>query len=213
MIILECGSRERLQQKLNNNYISILKSKDKAKENVVNIIKSTRPIDKSLLVKLYEKLPDSGRLQYNSIHMKPYREEIDQLIVMALNSKEVKETYQLFLSKLDDLVENINDENHRNVSTLKETEINKLNTQVGNLILSYRKNYISKEEFEGERTSNSKTFNNFTNKNREVVYARQGDTIRSGIVKGAKRALNKHMRDLEEEIKKYLYGEYNQSEI
>ena len=145
--------------------------------------------------------------------MKPYREEIDRLIVMALNSKEVKETYQLFLSKLDDLVENINDENHRNVSTLKETEINKLNTQVGNLILSYRKNYISKEEFEGERTSNSKTFNNFTNKNREVVYARQGDTIRSGIVKGAKRALNKHMRDLEEEIKKYLYGEYNQSEI
>ena len=213
MIILECGSRERLQQKLNNNYISILKSKDKTKEKVVNVIKYSRPIDKSLLVKLYEKLPDSGRLQYNSIHMKPYREEIDQLIVMALNSKEVKETYQLFLSKLDDLVENINDENHRNVSTLKETEINKLNTQVGNLILSYRKNYISKEEFEGERTSNSKTFNNFTNKNREVVYARQGDTIRSGIVKGAKRALNKHMRDLEEEIKKYLYGEYNQSEI
>lgn len=212
MIILECGSRERLQQKLNNNYISILKSKDKTKEKVVNVIKYSRPIDKSLLVKLYEKLPDSGRLQYNSIHMKPYREEIDQLIVMALNSKEVKETYQLFLSKLDDLVENINDENHRNVSTLKETEINKLNTQVGNLILSYRKNYISKEEFEGERTSNSKTFNNFTNKNREVVYARQGDTIRSGIVKGAKRALNKHMRDLEE-IKKYLYGEYNQSEI
>ena len=213
MIILECGSRERLQQKLNNNYISILKSKDKTKEKVVNVIKYSRPIDKSLLVKLYEKLPDSGRLQYNSIHMKPYREEIDQLIVMALNSREVKETYQLFLSKLDDLVENINDENHRNVSTLKETEINKLNTQVGNLILSYRKNYISKEEFEGERTSNSKTFNNFTNKNREVVYARQGDTIRSGIVKGAKRALNKHMRDLEEEIKKYLYGEYNQSEI
>ena len=87
MIILECGSRERLQQKLNNNYISILKSKDKTKEKVVNVIKYSRPIDKSLLVKLYEKLPDSGRLQYNSIHMKPYREEIDRLIVMALNSK------------------------------------------------------------------------------------------------------------------------------
>ena len=54
MIILECGSRERLQQKLNNNYISILKSKDKTKEKVVNVIKYSRPIDKSLLVKLYK---------------------------------------------------------------------------------------------------------------------------------------------------------------
>lgn len=88
-----------------------------------------------------QKLPETGRLQYGSSHMIPYRSELDQLVNYLLHTPEVSERYHAFIDgvKIFDEVRS-KSLNLKNDTSFVQTEDGKLRTRMANSILNEIKN-------------------------------------------------------------------------
>lgn len=137
LFVTEVVGRDLFKEKNGISVDEYLKTtKKKAHDELVTSIKS---VDYRLcqgLADLYAKLPTTGRLQYNSYQMKPYKEELDSVITSLLQMDGVKEKYDEFLQTFDVLEDTPNEIMKGKIATMREAEIKKLYTVTGNYLLN-----------------------------------------------------------------------------
>lgn len=137
LFVTEVVGRDLFKEKNGISVDEYLKTtKKKAHDELVSSIKS---VDYRLcqgLADLYAKLPTTGRLQYNSYQMKPYKEELDSVITSLLQMDGVKEKYDEFLQTFDVLEDTPNEIMKGRIATMREAEIKKLYTVTGNYLLN-----------------------------------------------------------------------------
>lgn len=136
--------------------------KKETMEQFVNELKNGD--DKMLLQQLkalYMKLPEDGRLQYNSVHMIDYRSELDELVNQFLQNDKLKNIYSQFVEQVKQFdaikSKNLNTE----YKTIFNQEDHKLRIQMANAILKefkdgsekfHRENPVQSDlDFEKER--------------------------------------------------------------
>ncbi|MDE8245117.1 relaxase MobL [Erysipelothrix rhusiopathiae] len=110
------------------------------------------------ILKLHSKLPDSGRLQYGSSNMIPYREEIDKIVDQILQHEVVKDDYENLVNEFTELDLVYQDKLGEKVSNMKDSEVLKIRKVIANEILASKKkgkDYPGKDtETEGLSYSN-----------------------------------------------------------
>lgn len=95
------------------------------------------------LLSLYSQLPKTGRLQYNSVHMIPFRDQLDNIVEQILNNEAIQPVYKDFKSMLMHLDDAVNTAGNETISHLYETEDKKLRVQIANSILhEYKKSDV-----------------------------------------------------------------------
>lgn len=139
----EIKARKELEKRVGKNYEEYFKEKDLAfNELITKIDSDVLKENKRSLNKLYKLLPKTGRLQYNSVHMKDHRELIDGIIKdVILSSDDLKEQISNYMECIDNFENAMNSVGGK-VATIKEAEMKKLYERVGNMILQ---NYKKKE--------------------------------------------------------------------
>lgn len=140
----EIAARKKLQERVQKDYKDFFKDKDLVFDELVTKIDQDILKQKRIpLNGLYKILPKTGRLQYNSFHMKEFRPIIDKIIDdIIYDTPELKKQIDNFIEKIEILESTINEVGNSKVSTIKEAEMKKLYERVGNIIL---KNYKKKE--------------------------------------------------------------------
>lgn len=140
------SARAKLQEGSGLDYKTFFEQKDmKLKELVTNI----QQVDLSSqphLEDLYKILPKSGRLQYNSYNMKPYQPMIKTIINDLIESDEdLKESFYLYVEDLE-FLEEIMDEEGNDIASIKDAELEKFYSRIGNYILQNHKKteYVDK---------------------------------------------------------------------
>ncbi|MFQ7011307.1 MAG: relaxase MobL [Clostridia bacterium] len=84
-------------------------------------------------------LPKKGRLSYNSKNMKPYRRQLNLIIRSLLQDEEIRPAYEEWLGKVEMLDDLQNTLANEKISHFKKTELDKLYTRIGNMILGHAK--------------------------------------------------------------------------
>ena len=158
---------------------------------------------------LYAILPSDGRLQINSANMAPYRDAIYKVVDNLLSSKECSEQWEAFTNTLDRYEKEIDSKAGGNVSSRKDTEIDKIKEQIANHILSGRKGFEKENSYEKI----------LENRNHREIEGNRGRTYKDpGIVRSrlsernsslpVKRVINgllaQRQREIENEIEQYL---------
>lgn len=92
-----------------------------------------------LLHSFYTTIPKKGRLSYNSKNMKPYRRQLNLIIRSLLQDEEIRPTYEEWLGKVEMLDDLQNTLANEKISHFKKTELDKLYTRIGNMILGHAK--------------------------------------------------------------------------
>lgn len=108
-------------------------------------------LNKKLLA-FYSKLPDKGRLQYNSKNMQDIKDDINEIIDYILKHDAVKYEYARYMKLLDEHQKELNSlygisDSNKNKKYYNE-HIDKLYTKIGNEILRNYKVYQSMNFFE-----------------------------------------------------------------
>ena len=109
----------------------------------------------NMFLDLYKDLPKTGRLQYNSKNMLPYKNKIDAIINYILMSDNIKYDYEKYYNYLNDFQKQLNmvygnsDANKNNKYV--DDQLNKLYTRIGNDILHNFKVYNSLEVIDREK--------------------------------------------------------------
>ncbi|WP_276934250.1 relaxase MobL [Dielma fastidiosa] len=136
----EFGLREELKKEVGMDSKEYFKMKDRDKSEIIKMIQN-QSFDPSKvnMASFYKKLPRTGRLQYNSFNMKPYKEELDAIIDKILETKEVKPLFEKWLESVTILEKTMNQSVHDNVATIRDTEIKKLYSNIGNMLLKNAK--------------------------------------------------------------------------
>lgn len=134
----------------------------------------------SRLMHLYSRLPQIGRLQYNSKNMKAYREEINSIIDFILTHDSIKykfAEYDMLLQthqrKLNEIYGNTKE--NKNKKYYHE-QLAKLYSKIGNDILSGFKAYQSKDRLEAEKEFIKNNISKFNFKSRSD-YAKESTKI------------------------------------
>ena len=96
---------------------------------------------------LYKILPNTGRLQYGSVHMIPYRKQIDGVVDNVLKDKRIQSQLNVYYKSLEELEWNRNkyfstDERHARVSAIVESEQKRLKERISNMILKNHKKKV-----------------------------------------------------------------------
>ncbi len=109
----------------------------------------------NLLLGLYDKLPTTGRLQYNSKNMLPYKDDLDSIIEYILMHDSIKYEYAKYLKllnqhqkELQNLYGNSMDNKNKKYYY---NQLNKLYSKIGNEILDNYKKYSIMEKMEKEK--------------------------------------------------------------
>lgn len=92
-----------------------------------------------LLHSFYTTIPKKGRLSYNSKNMKPYRRQLNLIIRSLLQDEEIRPMYEEWLGKVEMLDDLQNTLANEKISHFKKTELDKLYTRIGNMILGHAK--------------------------------------------------------------------------
>lgn len=112
------------------------------------------------LLSFYDTLPKTGRLQYNSKNMQPYRQELDGIIHYILSHDSVKYNYANYLRLLEEHQKELNslygmsDANRRR--KYYNDQLNRLYSKIGNEILANYKKYQAMDLMEREKSFLSK---------------------------------------------------------
>ena len=130
--------------------INIFKEKDEAFHELLNAI-GKNAFDKNIvtLSQLYSILPKQGRLGYNSYVMKPYKPVIDSITKKIINDREFKGLFNNYVEMLEKLAnyqnQSLSPEGNIDIATIKDTEIDKLYSRIGNMIIQdFKKKRIQK---------------------------------------------------------------------
>lgn len=124
-----------------------------------------------MLLNLYDILPKTGRLQYNSKNMKPYKKDLDNIIEFILLHDSVKYDYANYLRLLEKHQKELNDlygeSNNNKKRKYYNDQLNRLYSKIGNEILSNFKKYQAQDFFEREKEFLQKHINDFDFKSRK----------------------------------------------
>lgn len=130
----ELGMRQEFKKEFGKDAALIFKEKDILKKNFMERAKENLVLD-TKLEKLKAILPKQGRFSYNSLNMKPYKGLMDEIIKNVLNTADVKPQFEKWMNIVDTFDKFQNNLAGDDISHLKETEMEKLYTNMGNMIL------------------------------------------------------------------------------
>lgn len=148
-------ANEMLKRQDKSQYREIFNSVNLNKRKILEYSKKFNLSEVESVKDLYRVLPSSGRLQYNSANMIPYRKAIDRVVNEILNSDECKDAWDSFQKSLSQYEELTNRINGGNLSLRKQTETKKLKVEIANYILSEKKNFIEENSYERMTTDSS----------------------------------------------------------
>ncbi len=143
LFIKEMALRSEFQKKYGNESKEFFKLIDQDRRKLLICVKERDLSQISELQQLYAKLPKSGRLSYNSQNIAKYKSDIDKVIDKILESDDIAELYSQWLGKVQQLDSMQNEYANDKISTLKNTEIKKMYSLIGNTILRAFKDYRS----------------------------------------------------------------------
>lgn len=159
-IIKETLARPSLENKTGRAYQETFTQKDEIREVLMNHVHQIDLSKINTIDELYKALPRSGRLQYNSRMMKPYKPVLNKLVNQLLHDPSVAEDLNKFMDKVDILDKTMNDLAGTEIGTMKEAEIKKLYSQIGNIILDdYKKTYLLDSDSKRNNNENKKLQN------------------------------------------------------
>lgn len=142
--IEELGLREKLAERVGTTSEEYMKQKDAYRNKIIESIKKSM-IEVRTLEGLYKMLPKSGRLQYNSKNMAPYKKLIDEQIEECLKLDGIREVYEKWCETVNQLASAMNEFAGHDIQTIKQAEMKNLYTLVGNAIL---KDYKGRLDFQ-----------------------------------------------------------------
>lgn len=140
LFLREFGLRAEFKKRNNIDSKDFFKQLDNEREAIINAAK-LKNNETTHIVELNKILPRTGKMAYNSRNIAPYKKQIDSYITSLLKNPEVSILYDVWLSNLDKLVSLNNEMAGQNISHLKEQEMFKLYTRIGNAILNEVKAY------------------------------------------------------------------------
>ena len=136
-----------------------LKELTKVKGQKLYSDKFRKTLNKQLL-SFYDNLPKTGRLQYNSKNMKPYKEELDNIIHFILSHDSVKYNYANYLRLLEEHQKELTSlygmTKDNKSKKYYNDQLNRLYTKIGNEILSNYKKYQAMDLMAREKSFLSK---------------------------------------------------------
>lgn len=134
-IITEIAARKRYKELYLQESEDALKMINPLKKEVISQMETLSYKTLKDVSNLYSQLPRSGRLQYNSANMAPYKNQLDNIVEQILKSDELKGTYEQFTDHLKKFDDNMNAIGNEKISHMFESEDSKLRTQIANEIL------------------------------------------------------------------------------
>jgi len=113
-----------------------------------------------MLLDFYDNLPQTGRLQYNSKNIKPYKEQLDTIIHFILSHDSVKYNYANYLRLLEEHQKELINlygmtKDNKNRKYYND-QLNRLYSKIGNEILSNYKKYQALDLMTREKSFLSK---------------------------------------------------------
>lgn len=138
----EVFAKQKYFEKVGKDSVATFKDKDVLKQSIykITVEKIRNCTDQSFIEELKKfaiTLPETGRLQYGSSHMIPYREQLDQLVDHLLHTPEVNGKYNEFsaiLHQFDEVRSTSLNLNYKD--GLYKTEDTKLRKTMANTILN-----------------------------------------------------------------------------
>jgi len=145
----EIAVREKFIENIQKDIPAFFKAKDHDFKELLNTFNPKLLEKESIKIKeLYAILPKTGRFSYNSYQIAPYKQLLNKIISEQLQSSKLKSLYNQWLDKVDTLDETMNSTANSKISNLRNQELEKLYTQMGNKILKNFKEYDPTEEDE-----------------------------------------------------------------
>ncbi|MBO6195359.1 MAG: hypothetical protein J6O56_03310 [Bacilli bacterium] len=137
-----------------------------------------------MLIKLYNELPDKGRLQYNSKNMALYKDDLDKIIEYILMHDSVKYDYAKYDKLLKEHQKELRliygDSKNPNYNYY-ENQINKLYSKIGNEILENYKTYKSLDFYDKQKEFIKKHIMNFDFKSIQYKTDKKGNNKRNDL--------------------------------
>lgn len=141
MIVTELLKRQDLIENIGTDYRSFFNDVNAQRADLIETIRNVDIKKVKSINSLYAILPKSGRLQYNSANMIPYRNAIMEVVDLLLKKDEIKDVYKNYIELLELYDKTVEQKANKKITTRKEQEINKLKVEIANYILSQRKNF------------------------------------------------------------------------
>ena len=135
LIIKELTARDTISELTGSSFDEVFKKKDAERNALLERIRSINIEGIDSIVKLATVLPKRGRLQYNSVNLGAYRKQIDEITESFLKMPEIKPAFDLYMESLDLFDQAMNVGAGTAVATLKDRELKKLYSNIGNIIL------------------------------------------------------------------------------
>ena len=133
----ELGLRQEFTKRYERAPKDVFREKDALRKTLISGIDMR--FHDQLLHSFYTTLPKKGRLSYNSKNMKPYRRQLNLIIRSLLQDEEIRPVYEQWLDKVEMLDDFQNTLANEKISHFKKTELDKLYTRLGNMILEHAK--------------------------------------------------------------------------
>lgn len=138
---------------------TLFERKDETYHELINAI-AKDAFNKNIvtLAGLYSILPKKGRLGYNSYAMKPYKPLIDSITDKIINDSQFKGLFDEYVTMLEKLAnyqnQTLSSDGKVDIATIKNTEMEKLYSRIGNMII---KDFKKKRVKHVNKNSNVKT--------------------------------------------------------
>ena len=194
-------ANEMLKRQDKSQYREIFNSVNLNKRKILEYSKKFNLSEVESVKDLYRVLPSSGRLQYNSANMIPYRKAIDRVVNEILNSDECKDAWDSFQKSLSQYEELTNRINGGNLSLRKQTETKKLKVEIANYILSEKKNFIEENSYERMTIDSSGRRYSYRTIQRNMNLRGQNPVKIKRFINGM---VAQRQREIEDEIEEFL---------
>ncbi len=215
MIISEAEKRMDLLKGITVDNSGILRQKNLLRRELKDaalsrsILLQDNMINKKIAM-LFKKMDselDGGRLQLGSYNMRKYRKAVDSLAEDILNHPEVIDKKEEFMNTLKAIGLSTSEKLGNNYSIIEDIEIKKLKKEIGNKILSMKKDFQLKEFYD------SNDFSKVVEKGKMSLKNIQHS--RGNVISFAVGRLNEKVASLKkiqerEDIEEYLNGEGDQ---
>lgn len=210
-------ANEMIKRKDYSRYRDTFKDIDIMKRKIIEKVRHINFENVKTVKDLYAVLPEEGRLQVNSVHMKPYRDTIYKVVDDLLESKQCRQCWHSYVDSLKRYDNMINNQNYYEVSSRGETEIAKTRQQIANLILQGKKDVVKDNSYErilyNENYKSADGDKGKTYKDPSIVRDRLSSRSPSvSLKKGINSLLARRQREIENEIEEYL-GMYKKKEM
>ncbi|MCR0158905.1 relaxase MobL, partial [[Clostridium] innocuum] len=133
----ELGLRQEFTKRYGKAPKDVFREKDALRKTLISGLDMR--FHDQLLHSFYTTIPKKGRLSYNSKNMKPYRRQLNLIIRSLLQDEEIRPAYEEWLDKVEMLDDLQNTLANEKISHFKKTELDKLYSRIGNMILGHAK--------------------------------------------------------------------------